>query len=620
MTYLELLAPARNAEIGIAAIDCGADAVYIAGPAFGARKDAGNDIADIERLCKRAHIFGARIFVTINTIIFDRELEDCYRLMLSVEDAGADAIIVQDPALLSLAGGGPDGKGRKVTIPLHASTQCAIRTAEKAASLSKAGFSRLVLERQLSLKEIKHIADSTDAEIEAFVHGALCVSYSGECYLSEKLSGRSANRGACIQACRGRYDLLDENGKVLLKNKALLSLKDLNLLDRLPELAEAGVTSFKIEGRLKSESYVKNVVKAYSDALDNFISLHPGKYARSSFGRTGGCSFSADVNKTFNRGYTKLFIDGRRDSSWASSDAPKSMGERIGEVLSVKPLQNGSVEVRVQTKSRLHNGDGFAFVCDDGITGFRGDICRDSLIICKRTTGLAPGTVLYRNISAEFEKQLSSDGSRRVIDVKISPRIIQKPGGGFVLEAKLISSDGRSLDFRPENTETEDFPEANNRERMVSLLENQLSKTSGHYVFQAEIKEEDLPERMPLIGAARLNAFRRDAAEALDRIPCNKIPLKNSSPRPAENILPRPDEPYKANIANHLSEPFYGPGEKAYELTHRSGAELMRSKFCLRHELGLCRRGNAPGWTLSGNGKPLELVFDCVHCEMVVKG
>ena len=275
MISLELLAPARTADIGIAAIDCGADAVYIAGPGFGARQAAGNSLEDIARLCAYAHRFGARIFLTVNTIVYDGELEEVHALMRAAQEAGVDAFIVQDLALT---------QWEDITVPLHASTQCAIRTPEKARWLSSLGFSRLVLERELSLAQVREIAAAVDCEIEAFVHGALCVCYSGQCYLSEHLAGRSANRGACVQACRSLYDLVDGDGKVLLRDKALLSLKDFRLLDALPDLAEAGVTSFKIEGRLKNISYVRNVVREYSLALDRLVAAHPEKYRRASFG------------------------------------------------------------------------------------------------------------------------------------------------------------------------------------------------------------------------------------------------------------------------------------------------------------------------------------------------
>ena len=277
---LELLAPARDTNIGIAAIDCGADAVYIAGPQFGARQAAGNSVEDIRRLCEYAHKFGVRIFVTLNTILYDSKLEAAYRQMLAVQEAGADAVIVQDLAIVRMAACGIGDFKSEFHLPLHASTQCAIRTPEQAAFLEGLGFSRLILERELSLDQIRAIRDAVTCELEFFVHGALCVCYSGQCYLSEKIAGRSANRGACIQACRSRYDLVDASGKVLVRDKALLSLKDYNLRNRIEELALAGITSFKIEGRLKNESYVRNVVRDYSIALDEVLSKHPEEYVR----------------------------------------------------------------------------------------------------------------------------------------------------------------------------------------------------------------------------------------------------------------------------------------------------------------------------------------------------
>ena len=352
---LELLAPARDYQIGIAAIDCGADAVYIAGPQFGARQAAGNEIDDIRRLCEYAHRYGVRIFVTLNTILYDGELESAYRQMLAVQEAGADAIIVQDLAILAMAEKGIGDIKGEIRIPLHASTQCAIRTPEQAIFLESLGFSRLILERELSLKEIKAIRDAVSCELEFFVHGALCVCYSGQCYLSEKIAGRSANRGACIQACRSRYDLVDGSGKVLVRDKALLSLKDYNLRDRIGELADAGITSFKIEGRLKYISYVKNVVRDYSMALDSLVSRQSDRYERGSYGTVCG-GFTPDTRKTFNRGYTELYIDGKR-GKWACMDAAKSMGEEVGTVAT---LNHDKSSLTIKFASRdivLANGD-----------------------------------------------------------------------------------------------------------------------------------------------------------------------------------------------------------------------------------------------------------------------
>ena len=625
MTALELLAPARNLQIGIAAIDCGADAVYIAGPSYGARKDAANSVEDIKELCAYAHRFGAKIFVTVNTIVFDSELQDCYRLMLALQDAGADALIVQDAALLALAGGGPDGKGQKVTIPLHASTQCAIRTPQKALDAEKAGFSRIVLERQLSLEEIKAIRSAVSTEIECFVHGALCVCYSGECYLSEKLTGRSANRGACIQACRTRFDLTDSAGNVIERDRAFLSLKDLQLLGRLEDMAAAGVCSFKIEGRLKNLSYVKNTVTAYSAALNALVAKNPGLYRRSSEGRVEN-AFKADLNRTFNRGYTSLFIDGKR-GPWASSDAPKSMGEKLGKVLSVKSLPGGMSEIKVDTRATLANGDGFAWAAGGSVYGFRGDVCHGNTIVCKRTDNLTPGAVLYRNISAEYEKEISSTQSRRVIDVNVKFRV----GSGLTLKCTASSSDGRSVTMErcfP------DAPVARSRERMLEMISGSLSKNTGHYVFKAVPSEElisDTSGELPLLSASVLNGIRRELAGMLDTLPCTGAPLMNSSI--PEHISMTGTGSFKDNIANALSSSIYdGEAKNAYELNHPSGVELMRSRYCIRYELGLCPKQAKGGsqaqssvvkggslW-LTGNGKPLELRFDCLRCEMSVIG
>ena len=378
MTDLELLAPARNADIGIAAIDCGADAVYIAGPAFGARQAAGNSMEDVRRLCAYARKYGARIFLTLNTILYDEELPAARRILEEAEDAGVDAIIAQDPAVLKMTG-----------LPVHASTQCAIRTPERARFLEDLGFSRLVLEREMSLEEIVAIRKAVSCELEFFVHGALCVCYSGNCYLSEHIAGRSANRGACIQACRSLYDLVDDTGKVLVRNKALLSLKDYNLSERLGDLAGAGICSFKIEGRLKNISYVRNVTRYCSTMLDTMVREHPESFRRSSFGMVEG-GFTPDPDKTFNRGYTQLYLDGKR-SGWSSMEATKSMGEAIGTVTGVKAApgkgNQGSIRIEVRLdhpSTILRNGDGFSFVSGDRneIVGFRGDVCTGSSIIC----------------------------------------------------------------------------------------------------------------------------------------------------------------------------------------------------------------------------------------------
>ena len=599
---LELLAPARTADIGIAAIDCGADAVYIAGPAFGARQAAGNPVEDIRRLCEYAHRFGVRIYVTFNTLVYEEEIPQARRLLQELQEAGVDALIVQDAGVTRLA---PEG------MILHASTQCAIRTPEKARFTESLGYGRLVLERELSLEQIRAIRDAIDAELEVFVHGALCVCYSGQCYLSEHLAGRSANRGACVQACRSLYDLEDGDGKVLARNKALLSLKDFNLIYRLEDLAEAGADSFKIEGRLKSISYVRNVVRAYSEALDALVRRYPDRYRRASYGTPRG-GFTPDLKKTFNRDYTELFLDGVR-GSWASMDAPKSMGEYIGTVASVR---SGALTVQpADAGLALHNGDGFAFVGrDGGIVGFRGDVCEGFTIRCKDVPGLKEGMRLYRNIDADFERKLEAARPVREIGVSVNVRLSD---GMLVADAK--SEDGRKASV----TAPASFDAARDPARMLETVRTQLAKRSGIYAFSVSEVEADGP--VPFMPAAFLNGIRRQLAEALDAQPVPMLPLRKGVIRPdaAPEALT-----YKDNIANSVAREIYRERgttqmEDAYELTHRDGVEYMRTKYCLRHELGLCpklRPGTRPDpLYLLNNGRRLRLDFDCKVCEMTVR-
>ena len=584
MQRLELLAPARTADIGIAAIDCGADAVYIGGPSFGARKDAGNSIEDVGRLCSYAHRFGARVFLTVNTLIYDNERSQVHDMMLKAVGAGVDAFIVQDLQIT---------EWEDIPVPLHASTQCAIRTPEAAARLESLGFSRLVLERELSLEQIRDIASSVKAEIECFVHGALCVCYSGECYLSEYLDGRSANRGECIQACRSDYDLVDGDGKILVRNKALLSLKDIRLIDRIPEMAAAGVCSFKIEGRLKNVSYVKNAVREYSLALDSLISSQPGRYARASFGRIAG-GFSPDSGRTFNRGYTTLFSDGVRSRGWSSMDAPKSMGARLGRVISVRNCGVRALEVTVELPAgcTLSNGDGFAFVREDGPVGIRGDVCQGNTIICKRVKGLAEGSVLYRNYDAAFEKALFNAPPHREIPVDVTIRI--NSDGTLCTIAR--SEDGRTAKhFTSASLDT-----ARNKERMLAMLRRQISRREGDFVF--ELKEiAGADGDIPLLSSAFLNGIRRELASILSASPCNKIPL----PKGIRSIRDISGRALASDIGRH-------------------DGELMRTKYCILYELGKCPvhqggKRDKPLY-LTNNGRRLPLGFDCRHCEMTVNG
>ena len=630
MKELELLAPARNADIGIAAIDCGADAVYIAGPAFGARQAAGNPVGEVRRLCAYAHRFGARVFVTFNTILYEEELAEARQLFRSLEEAGADAFIVQDLAVLDFGS----------RVPLHASTQCAIRTPEQARFYESQGFARLVLERELSLQEVAAIRTAVSCELEGFVHGALCVCYSGNCYLSEYLAGRSANRGACVQACRSLYDLSDASGKVLLRDKALLSLRDYNLVDRLEDLAGSGICSFKIEGRLKNLSYVCNVVRAYSRALDALVAAHPDRWRRASFGTVRG-GFEPDLSKTFNRGYTQLYLDGRR-GPWAAMDTPKGMGERIGEVASVRSLNARECVVTVRPRGRdlkLSSGDGFAVVGREGIAGFRGDVCEGLQIRCKQVSGLQPGAALYRNLDVAFEKTLQTSRPERLLDVRLM--LVSAVAEGTPATAasdslrgafSLISCDEEGSGAAETGlmlvAETEDgrrasvpLPEgepADNQERMAALLQTQLSKKTGIYQFRFSPQNT---LSLPLLPAARLNALRRDLAEALDQDPCRQRPLPEG--RKTETGPGCAPYTYKANVSNSLAAVRYGgAGEPAYEQTHRTDAELMRTRYCVRYELGLCPRHHGSGTNaplfLTNQGRRLQLTFDCARCEMTV--
>ncbi len=622
MRQLELLAPARDAQIGIAAINCGADAVYIAGPQFGARQAAGNTIDDIRELCKHAHRFGARIFVALNTILYDDELEAAYRQMLEVQEAGADALIIQDMAVLEMASKGIGNLHEDFRIPLHASTQCAIRTPEQAVFLESLGFSRLILERELSLDQVKEIRKAVTCELEFFVHGALCVCYSGQCYLSEKIAGRSANRGACIQACRSRYDLVDADGKVIVRDKALLSLKDYNLRNRLHELAEAGITSFKIEGRLKNESYVKNVVRDYSIALEDIVRKYPETYERGSFGKvTGG--FNPDTAKTFNRGYTELFIDGKR-GKWASMEAAKSMGEEIGQVIDLN-RDKSSIVLRLSHKDIiLNNGDGFSFVAKDGsISGFRGDVCNGNSVRCKNIPSLFIGARIFRNINAAFEKEIERQACIREIGVRIFMDFNLSETGSWTVEAEGISEDGRKVSERFDAGDQI----ANNRERMMDMIRTQIGKSSGGYRFS--LGSNRFPETLPFMSASALNAIRRRLAEILDTMPCGKKDILLRDPEKVmQKAIPLKDVTYKANVANRLAKEVYTRAgastiQPAYEISPIYSAELMRTKYCIRYELGICPKhhGAKAGKALFllNNGQRFVLGFDCANCEMTVK-
>ena len=403
MRALELLAPAKNLECGIAAIDHGADAVYIGASRFGARSAAGNSIEDIQKLCDYAHPFGVKVYVTVNTIIYDDELEPTRQLLQQLAAIGVDAILVQDMAVLEMA--------QQIPIAFHASTQTDNRTVEKVSWLHSLGFSRAVLARELSIDEIATIHQSVpDIDLEVFVHGALCVSYSGICYASQHCFKRSANRGDCAQFCRMRFSLVDADNKEIEHERYLLSLKDMNQSENLLTLAEAGATSFKIEGRLKDVAYVKNVTAAYSEKLNAIVQRFPSMYCRASLGHCT-YTFTPDLKKTFNRGYTTYFTEGRKPDI-ASFDTPKAIGEYVGKV---KEIRHDSFNVA--GTASFANGDGLCFLnADKQFEGFRANRAVGNRIFpFKMPVGLRPGMSLYRNNDQEFERILSKPSATRKI-------------------------------------------------------------------------------------------------------------------------------------------------------------------------------------------------------------
>ncbi len=617
---LELLAPAKNKDIGIAAIDCGADAVYMAGPSFGAREAAGNSFEDIAEVASYAHRFGAKVYLTLNTIIFENELESAQKTIAYAAEAGVDAIIVQDLGVL------------KMQIPpveLHASTQCNIRTPEQARFLESLGFTRIILARELSLEQIKAIRNAVSCEIETFVHGALCVSYSGQCYMSQYLTGRSANRGKCVQACRSKYDLLDADGRVLLRDKPILSLKDFSLQDRLKDLADAGVISFKIEGRLKNISYVRNVVRAYSRSLDRVVAESGGRYARSSFGVING-GFEPDTAATFSRGFTAFHIDGRR-GQWNSQDFAKGIGEYIGTVQETFHTGSDTSNFKIRYESGistpLANGDGLCFVSASGdVIGMRVNTVSGVLVSSSFVHGLMKGVKIYRNYNRIFEKNMENNLPERLLRASVAVTYL----GEDRFRAAAISENGysASVEF------SADFPQ--NAEKAQQNLRMAFSKRSNIHLFSFE--DDSSSEILPFLPISTANSIRRELAERLDEV-CKSCDSADRKKRlsngqmivPIERtdraaIVP-PAQHFNLNASNALSRELYAEigidAGYSFEEMHTEDIELMRCKYCVRHELGLCpklKKGEkAQSLYIVNNGKKFELRFDCRSCEMVVK-
>lgn len=602
MRKLELLAPARDLVCGKAAIDHGADAVYIGASRFGARAAAGNSVADIEALVRYAHRFHSKVFVALNTILTDDQLGEAEKLIQQIYEAGADALIIQDMGIFEMS---------LPPIALHASTQTDNRSLQKVKFLQHAGFSRVVLARELELEQIQHIAANTEVELEAFVHGALCVSYSGQCYISQATVNRSANRGECAQFCRLPYDLTDAEGKTLISNKHLLSLKDLDLSDSLPELAEAGITSFKIEGRLKGEDYVKNITAFYRKKLDNLINnVQPGKYRRASSGTTKFL-FEPDPAKSFRRSSTDYFLHGRH-SDIVQTSTPKSIGEPVGSVLFA-----GNLSLRLNTDKQLHNGDGLSFFNQMGeLEGFRVNRVEGNTVFPASMPGIQAGALLYRNQDQQFEQMMQGATSVRKIVVSMH---FEESAQGFNLNVK----DEDDLEVQV-LFEAEKQP-ARQPEKVEQTIRTQLSKT-GNTIF--EVSDISIHMSQPwFFAASALNELRRNALEMLE----NKRIQNYQREKPATKqtaVFPEEHLTYTGNVTNKPAAAFYRKHgvktiDPGFEVKAAEGVPLMFTKHCIKYETGFCPRTGsreklAEPLYLRHKNHQFKLSFDCVKCEMQV--
>ena len=613
MRKIELLAPAKDLKCGIAAIAHGADAVYIGAQRFGARAAAGNSVEDIEQLCRYAHRYAAKVYVTVNTIIYDNELEDTRRLLDELKQAGVDAVLVQDMSLVPCS-----------PLPLHASTQTDNRTVEKVRWLRSLGFSRVVLARELSLTEIKAIHKAVpDVELEVFVHGALCVSYSGQCYASQYCFGRSANRGECAQFCRLKFNLEDADGNTIDRNRYLLSLKDMCRIDRLEQLVDAGVTSFKIEGRLKDVTYVKNVVAAYSTRLNQIIEKSGGRLARASMG-SATYTFTPNLKKTFNRGFTDYFLNGRTPDI-ASPDTPKAIGEFVGKVKEIS--RRG---IRVAGTSVFANGDGLCYVNGEReLEGFRVNRVENNLLIPAKTPrSLRVGMSLYRNNDQLFERELQKHTAERKIPVSL---VLGETDRGFCLTMQVVGSEWDSpivaMSFVDAEKQEAQTPQRDNYKRLLSRL--------GDTPFVADSIEFEPSSFSRFIPSSVIAALRRDACERLEEeiaaaMRSHETTNTDVEARPltAPPVAPLP---YLYNISNRLAREFYekcgaeNTGE-AFELRRPArNALIMQCRHCLRYSYGYCVKngGKRPMWKeplrlVLPDGRRFPLQFDCKNCQMNV--
>jgi len=602
MKQLELLAPAKDLECGITAIKCGADAVYIGAGKFGARILAGNKLHDIEALIKFAHFYRAKVYVTVNTIFYDSEIEQVQKLIKKLYEIGTDAIIIQDMGLLELD---------MPPIPIFASTQCHNNTSEKVKFLEKAGFSRVILARELSMEQIKEIRSQTEVELESFIHGALCVSYSGQCYLSYAIGGRSGNRGECAQPCRKLYSLADSTGKIISDKKYLLSLRDLNLSSHIKELIDAGITSFKIEGRLKDVNYIKNIVTFYRNTIDKVI--EGTEYHKSSSGKTFA-GFSPDPLKTFNRSYSDYFLNGRKKEI-SSIDTSKFRGEYIGKVSKVC---KDHFTIDKLPGIKLNNGDGISFFNKTGnLCGTVINNVDNNRIYPNNMDDLQAGMVIYRNFDHEFIKKLKNAEVERKIAVSFR---FSELSDGFILHA--IDENGIEANA---SFSTEKEP-AKNPEMAIENIRKQVQKL-GDTDFICSNIEIDIKSTY-FIRVKDLNELRRNVIEKL------RLNRENSYQRRFKNIIPNDytylssELTFEGNVLNSYAEKFYTRhGVKNIEPAAESGLamksrKLMTTKHCLKYQFGLCSKQNPeskfkePLYLVDEHNKKYLLKFNCKKCEM----
>lgn len=588
---IELLAPAKDKGCAKLAVDYGADAIYIGASEFGARKNVPNTVEDIKEIVEYCHQFNVKVYVTINTILTDSELSRANELIRKLSDVGVDAFIIQDMGIFD--------EVRKIGVRPHASTQCDNRTPEKIKFLEDAGFSRVILARELSIAQIKEIRKQTTVELESFIHGALCVSYSGQCYLSYAIGGRSANRGECAQPCRKKYSLIDEDGNIIAKDKYLLSLKDFNASKHIKELAEAGITSFKIEGRLKDEKYVKNVVGYYRKLIDN-LAKDNDLFKKTSSGKIN-FDFEPNLGKSFNRGFTNYFVDGKRKEIF-SFDSPKSRGEYIGKVTKVG-------KDYFEINSTLNPQDGLCFFVNGELSGCLVNRVEKNKVYPNKMDKIKVGTELYRNVDAEFEKILRTSKTCR----KISANIEFELG-----KIKAVDEDGNAVQI---SYEFEEF--AQNEEKMSGNIVNQLKKSGESIFIIDEVKI--LSDKLPFLPVSKINELKRELLDKLLKIRRENYRREAYALNfePKGNTYPQEEIDFSGNVLNKQAKDFYETHnckiiEPALETgLNPSGKTVMTTKHCLKYAFNMCKSFKKL-YLIDEKGKKYELKFNCDKCEMEI--